>query len=367
MGARVAVFREGAHTYYADTCEPLKHGVERGEVRLRSRVRGAYPGEPLHASDVHEVRTVGYWDAPTDQTWGLDWHRNEGIELTYLAQGRTAFGVDGQEFALKSGDLTITRPWQRHRVGNPHVTASKLYWLIVDVGVRRPNQPWRWPPWLVWSPADNASLTENLSHNEQPVWTANDEIAYYFDRLGAAVENYGVGSGDSRLKLYINGLLIGLTEMLRRERPVLDPSLSSSQRTVELFLTRLPEHLDEEWSVDAMAAACGLGRSRFAQHCKQVMNISPAEYLTRCRLDRAMHLLHASPDLSVTEVAFRSGFGSSQYFATVFRQHAGCTPREFRKHAGCDPAEVFGDRLIRVDGAAKDPAIPPLRRPASHG
>ena len=352
MGTRVAVFREGARTYYADTCEPLRRGVEQGEVRLRSRVRGAYPGEPLQEGDIHEVRTVGYWDAPTDQSWGLDWHRNEGIELTYLAQGRVAFEVDGQEVALKSGDLTITRPWQRHRVGNPHVTASKLYWLIVDVGVRRPNQPWRWPHWLVWSPADNASLTENLSHNEQPVWAANDEIAYYFDRLGAAVESYGEETGDSRLKLYINGLLIGLTDMLRRERPSLDPSLSSSQRAVELFLTRLPEHLDEEWSVDLMAAACGLGRSRFAQYCKQLTNLSPAEHLTRCRLDRATHLLQTSPGLSVTEVAFRSGFGSSQYFATVFRQHVGCTPREFRRSIDAAIAGTLGDGQASPASAA---------------
>lgn len=346
MGTRVAVFREGAQTFYADTCEPLRRGVERGEVRLRSRARGAYPGEPLRASDVQEVRTVGYWDAPTDQSWGLDWHRNEGIELTHLAQGKATFGVDGQEFPLKSGDLTITRPWQLHRVGDPHVAASKLYWLIVDVGVRRPNQPWRWPHWLVWSPADNASLTENLSHNEQPVWAANDEIAYYFDRLGAAVESYGDDTGDSRLKLYVNGLLIGLTDMLRREQPPLDPSLSSSQRAVEIFLSRLPEHLDEEWSVDSMAAACGLGRSRFAQYCKQLTNLSPAELLTRCRVDRAMHLLQERAELSVTEVAFRSGFSSSQYFATVFRQHAGCTPREFRRNLDSELSYTPGNRYV---------------------
>jgi AraC-like DNA-binding protein len=332
MASGVAVFRGDSHTYYADTCEPLKEGVERGEVHLSARVRGGYPGEPLPAGDVAEVRTVGYWDAPNDQLWGLDWHRNEGIELTFLAHGKAAFCVDGHEVLLKSGDLTITRPWQLHRVGNPNVSACKLFWLILDVGVRRPNHPWRWPPWLVWSNADRESLTRNLSHNEQPVWAANDEIAYYFNRLGSAVDNYGETSGDSRLKLYINGLLIALAEMLQREEPTLDPSLSSSQRAVELFLGGLHEHLENEWTVDSMAGACGLGRSRFAQYCKQLTNMSPIEYLTRCRLDAATRLLRNQPALSVTDVALDSGFGSSQYFATVFRQHHGCTPKQFRKH-----------------------------------
>jgi AraC family L-rhamnose operon regulatory protein RhaS len=330
MKSGVAVFRAPGERYYADTCEPLKQGVEAGEVKLVARARGAYPGLPLPDEAVAEVRTVGYWDADHDQSWGLDWHRNEGIEITYVARGKVGFSVDGQGFQLKSGDLTVTRPWQQHRVGRPHVEASRLYWLILDVGVRRPNQPWRWPHWLVLSGDDLASLTTNLSHNEQPVWPADDEIAQFFERLGETVESFDQPTGESRLKLNINGMLIALTEMLRREQPALDPSLSSSQRTVELFLASLPDQLDHPWSVDSMATACGLGRSRFTQYCEQLTNVSPNEYLTRCRVEAAMRLLRSGSFLSITDVAFRTGFSSSQYFATVFRRFAGCTPTDYR-------------------------------------
>ncbi len=37
---------------------------------------------PRSVGRAAEVRTVGYWNAKHDQGWGLDWHRNEGIELT---------------------------------------------------------------------------------------------------------------------------------------------------------------------------------------------------------------------------------------------------------------------------------------------
>jgi AraC-like DNA-binding protein len=340
MKTGVAVYRASDHVYYADTCEPLKRGVERGEVELVARARGAYPGAPLPPDAMPEVRTVGYWDAPHDQSWGLDWHRNEGIELTYVARGKVGFGVGAQEHLLRSGDLTITRPWQPHRVGTPLVSACRLHWLILDVGVRHPNQPWRWPNWLVWSAADRASLTTNLSHNEQPVWPADPEVAYYFEHLGEAVAGYDEGTGESRLKLYINGLLIALAEMLRREQPPLDPSLSSTSRAVDLFLASLRDHAGEEWTLDTMAAACGLRRSRFTHYCKQLTNMSPNEYLTQCRLDAATRLLRGRPHLSVTEVALRSGFGSGQYFATVFRRSLGCSPGEFRRgHAdGRTPA-----------------------------
>lgn len=331
MKTGVAVYRGADQIYYADTCEPLKRGVELGEVQLVARARGAYPGLPLPEEAIPEVRSVGYWDASHDQSWGLDWHRNEGVELTLVTRGKVGFSVDRQEFLLRSGDLTVTRPWQLHRVGNPRVSACRLYWLILDVGVRRPNQPWKWPNWIVWSAADRASLTTNLSHNEQAVWSANDEIADYFERLGEAVVGFDERTGDSRLKLCINGLLIALTDLLRRKQPPLDPSLSSSQRAVDLFLAALRNHADQDWSLDSMAAACGLGRSRFIHYCKQLTNLSPNEYLTRCRVEAAAQLLQRDRDLTITDVALRSGFGSSQYFATVFQRHTGCSPREYRQ------------------------------------
>lgn len=164
-----ALFFSPSETYHADRCEPLREAVRRGEVRLSALVHRDYPGRPLPFGVVPEVSTVGFWNATGPQTWGLDWHRNEGIELTYLARGRTEFRVDKERFRLESGHLTITRPWQRHRVGNPFVAPSRLCWLILDVGVRRPDQARRWPDWLILSPPDLRRLTTLLRHNKQPV------------------------------------------------------------------------------------------------------------------------------------------------------------------------------------------------------
>jgi AraC family transcriptional regulator, 4-hydroxyphenylacetate 3-monooxygenase operon regulatory protein len=57
------------------------------------------------------------------------------------------------------------------------------------------------------------------------------------------------------------------------------------------------------------------------------------EFLTRSRLENAARLLEEEPAMSVTEIAFRSGFQSSQYFSQVFRSHHGHTPSEHRKRA----------------------------------
>ncbi len=116
----------------------------------------------------------------------------------------------------------------------------------------------------------------------------------------------------------------------------LDRTLSSSRRTVELFLADLrahPEHLEIEWRLEEMARSCGLGVTQFVYHVRRLTNMTPVHYLSHCRLDLAAKLLAERPNASVLEVAMACGFTTSQYFATVFGQRFGCTPKEWRRQA----------------------------------
>lgn len=335
---RSAIFLSPTATYHADRCEPLVQAVARGEVRLVALCRRGYPGRPLPARMLPEVSTVGFWDAPGRQSWGLDWHRNEGIELTYLARGKTEFLVEEEKYQLENGQLTITRPWQKHRVGNPYVGACRLHWLILDVGVRRPDQTWRWPSWLILSPGDLDRLTTLLSHNEQPVWRANPELGTCFEKIAELVATAEPLVVQTRLQLCLNELFLALLELLEKRNVVLDSRLASTRRSVEMFLAALPDHLDHPWTLDEMAFQCGLGRSRFAEYCRQITNLTPADYVVHCRVEAARKLLQTQPAMSITDVALACGFQSSQYFATVFRQRVGQTPREYRQGRETHPA-----------------------------
>ena len=260
-----AIFTSPGATYHADRCEPLRAAVRRGEVRLSALVHRGYPGRLMPAGVLPEVSTVGFWDAIGNQTWGLDWHRNEGIELTYLARGRTDFLVDEESFILRSGQLTVTRPWQQHRVGNPFIGSSRLCWLILDVGVRRPDQKWQWPDWMILSPKDLERLTTLLSQNEQPVWPASDEIAACFERLASLVRTREPTLAQTRLRLYINEMFIALRELLEARNIKLDRRLVSTRRSVELFLSSLFLHVAEEWPLDKMAYQMRVGSDSLLQ------------------------------------------------------------------------------------------------------
>ncbi len=327
------IYETHGKTYQADTCRPVRQAVRAGRLEMKALARGQYPGAKLPRTALPGVKSVGYWDADQTQTWGLDWHRNEGIELTLLESGSVTFAVGEQTHVLAPDDLTVTRPWQAHRVGDPNVGAGRLHWLILDVGVRRPNQAWRWPPWIVLSKPDQKELANYLRHNEQPVWHGARDLQRCFSQIAAAVDTNHAGNALSLLTLRLNELFLLLLELFRNKGVALDQSLSGTLRTVDLFLADLRSnraHLAEEWSVSDMARSCGLGATQFIRHCKQLTNMTPTQYLNGCRLEAAAALLVAQPKMSVTQVALACGFSTSQYFATAFRRRFGCTPRAYR-------------------------------------
>lgn len=356
---------ERRETFRADACQPLAQAGAKGTIRYSALARGQYPGEKLSAHSLPGVRSVGFWDTSIPQTWGLDWHRNEGIELTFLERGRLAFAVEGADYLLQAGDLTFARPWQPHRVGSPNIGPSRLHWVILDVGVQRPHQSWRWPPWLVITPRDRNELTIMLRQAARPVWHAGDEIAACFARIASAVGSDRHGSNVSRLTAYLNELFVLLLELLRGGEVPFDRSLSTVQRTVELFweeMRRDNSLLGRPWSVGGMAEFCGMGITQFTRLCRQLTNITPMEYLNCRRVEAARDMLAQQPKISITQVGLACGFGSSQYFAKVFRQILGCSPTQFRRR--CRQGEERANDL-EVDFARgpSDGRVFPASRP----
>jgi hypothetical protein len=107
---RRRTFRTERELFHADTCEPLREAAASGGLRLEAISRGGYPGTRLPRNEMKELCMAGYWNAPSQQNWGLDWHCNEGIEIGYVSAGRLPFSVGSKSLVVGPGELTITRP-----------------------------------------------------------------------------------------------------------------------------------------------------------------------------------------------------------------------------------------------------------------
>ncbi|MEX2564631.1 MAG: AraC family transcriptional regulator [Cyclobacteriaceae bacterium] len=332
MQTNIPRYKELDKIYHSDSCDPLIKAVEIGNIKLAALKRFNYPGKEIPDKVLPGVNSLGFWDAKVKQNWGLDWHRNEGIEFTFLASGNLDFSLGKKNYFLKSGDLTITRPWQPHKVGNPNVEIGKLYWLIIDVGVRQPHQNWKWPDWIMLAQEDLKTLTKILRQNEKAVWSTNNKVNHCFKKIGVCLEESQQKIPHSRLNLLINELLLLVLEMFNDEKEdiKLDDSLTDNLRTVELFLQYLKIDYDRPWTLESMAVHCGLGITSLTKYSKKLTNLTPISYLNCIRLEAAAQLLKNEENKNITDICYECGFSSSQYFATAFRKMYKCSPKEYK-------------------------------------
>lgn len=85
----------------------------------------------------------------------------------------------------------------------------------------------------------------------------------------------------------------------------------------------------EEWPVRRLARVSAVSEAHFARSSKEAFGIPPHRYLLTRRIERAKALLRET-DLSITEIAFQTGWGSLGTFGRTFRDVTGETPGELR-------------------------------------
>ncbi|WP_280154181.1 AraC family transcriptional regulator [Piscinibacter sp. XHJ-5] len=94
-------------------------------------------------------------------------------------------------------------------------------------------------------------------------------------------------------------------------------------------LLRAKDRMDaashEAWPVGRLARVSGVSEAHFARSFKQAFGVPPHRYLLTRRIERAMALLRET-DLSITEIAFHTGWGSLGTFGRTFRDITGESP-----------------------------------------
>ncbi|MEM7073103.1 MAG: GlxA family transcriptional regulator, partial [Pseudomonadota bacterium] len=148
---------------------------------------------------------------------------------------------------------------------------------------------------------------------------------------------------------------IPLKARFRISHPKLLGAVQEMERNSEFSLTR-----------DEIANRVGLSRRQMERLFRQYLGTSPAHYYRMVRLQRARLLLEQTA-MTITEIAFASGFNSVSHFSKCYRSLYQQTPRSERRSqqdgthldgAHLDGAHLDGthqDGSHHFDPAAKSP------------
>ena len=97
-------------------------------------------------------------------------------------------------------------------------------------------------------------------------------------------------------------------------------------------------YTDQRMNVNGIAETLSIHRVHLSREFRKVYNIPLSTYLIRCRLACAAKLLKTT-DLSIKNIAVKSGFSDPVYFTRYFRNETGFSPLRFRESDQTDYEE----------------------------
>jgi AraC family transcriptional regulator len=152
-------------------------------------------------------------------------------------------------------------------------------------------------------------------------------------QIGLALKaELAVGGAESRL--YAESMVTALSAHLLRR-------YTSRQQTIRDYRGGLPkykqdraivyihENLDRNITLTELSNVVNMSPHYFATLFKQSTGQSPHQYITKCRIETAKHLL-AKQELTIVEISQQVGFQNQSHFTRIFRQHVKTTPKIYR-------------------------------------
>ncbi len=88
---------------------------------------------------------------------------------------------------------------------------------------------------------------------------------------------------------------------------------------------------NDKFGINDICNELGISRVQLYRRVKAVLNCNVNDYIVTTRLQKAKYYMQHE-DLSISEIAFKSGFSSAAYFSTVFKSKFGVTPSAFKEN-----------------------------------
>ena len=102
-----------------------------------------------------------------------------------------------------------------------------------------------------------------------------------------------------------------------------------ADRRLARLIVAIQESPNRQWNLEEMAATAGMSRARFAAHFKEVMGMTPHQFLTDWRIALAQDRLRRGESLQAAAGAV--GFSNSAALSRAFQQKLGMTAKAWVK------------------------------------
>lgn len=271
--------------------------------------------------------TVHYWGA-NGKHHSNPLHKHSFFEICYVLDGGGSYWEDGTCYPLCKGVLFCSRP------GIVHQIRSDQGLMLVFVAFELDDS----------ASADihRHAFTRLMNANTICVHDADDSPTALLwrsllvpqDSFRALPED-ALSAAGAALLLTFPELFVGAVS--EADRPVPRQRSSFALKRAKLYIA---DNLsDQDLSLAKVASYLNMSQRHLSRLFSSGIRESFTDYVRRLRVQKAAELL-AETELSIADIAERTGFGSVHYFSRIFRQLMNETPARYRSHA------VRGTRFV---------------------
>lgn len=150
---------------------------------------------------------------------------------------------------------------------------------------------------------------------------------------GMKGENYFREAVNYSFRLFFISILRAFSGSVKRDKNNIFRIPENADENRDIMILNLKyymeDHLSEAITLDSLADTVHFNKSYFVKRFKLLMGASPMKYLNTMRIERSKQLLRQT-ELSISEIAAKTGFPSPHYFSRLFKAHVGIPPKDFR-------------------------------------
>ena len=268
-----------------------------------------------------EILYWGFFDGA--QFWRNYLHVHSFFEVCYVLKGAGDFHINNQVYPVRRGDLFVAKPDERHEIISSTSNPLSIYfWSYTLVPSNKLKSD------------DLSKLLNAFSTSKVPVLTNQKAISKVLDLLTAEISRKAMGY-PVLIKGLVKQLLIE-TARASTQNQRLHPTFMSNpyqDRVTATIIRYLRDNYSQALSLKEIAAQVYLSERHMSRMFKKATGQTIKQYATGLRMEVAKQLL-LSLDISVSEVAYETGYGDVRHFSTVFRKWVGQTPSQYRDQGG---------------------------------
>lgn len=253
---------------------------------------------------------------------GMSVHWHSDIEFVYIKKGSAFYQLNGETVKMNAGEGIFVNSRQLHVIV-PGDENCELDCVIFS-------------PIILCASKDIAEnfVTPLISAEAAPYLLLHETVPWERKLLKNLSLLYELSlKENSKLKMMerIYRIWELLYENLPRKANADKKGKTKNEgfECIKRMIAYIQENYRENITLDSVCRAGGVGRTACTKLFSKYVNSTPIDYLRHYRISKSIELLTAT-DLTVTQIAYETGFSGASFFAKTFRKVTGITPCQLR-------------------------------------